>query len=255
MSASTRARARATASSSISPQARRPSPPSSPQAGFYLLCSVIILPALLAGAAAGQSAGNLYLRLALGLDDATRRGFATRLSLSRCPREWPASFKRWLFTGDWLGSPAYDLRVPYARIFIEGEASLSCSDEDGLWREIHRTVSGDDLWEAGANFREISYPRQLPAWATEVEGGDGFADLQKRIGRGEAADWVMHLWRRACRQWPALGANDHPEAARRECFEMHSLVLSGGRKALVVILRPTSFVMELEMEQEDSIAA
>lgn len=226
-----------------------------PSMSAYLLCCLILLPSLLAGAAAGQFAGNLYLRCALGLDDETRRGFATRLSLARCPAEWPTAFKRWLFTGDWLGSPSYDLRVPYARIFIEGSASLTCREEDALWREIHCGVSGDALWEAGANFREISYPEKLPAWAAEVENGDGFANLQSRIGRVEASDWVMHLWRRACRQWPALGANDYPGEARRECFEMHSLTLAGGRRALVVVLRPTSFVMELELENQDSVAA
>jgi hypothetical protein len=221
----------------------------------YFLCAAIVLPSLLAGVAAGQFAGRAFLRVALGLDDATRRGFASRLSLARCPEDWPASIKRWLFTGDWLGSPSYDLRVPYARIFIEGEAPLACREEDALWREIHGAVSGDSLWEAGANFREISYPAQLPSWAANVEGGDGFAELQGHIGLTEASDWVMHLWRRACRQWPSLGAGDYPGQGRRECFEMHSLTLAGGRRALVVVLRPTSFVVELELEEENRDAA
>ncbi len=230
-----------------------------PTTSWYFGCCVAILPALLAGMAAGQFAGNVFLRAALRLDDATRRGFATRLTLARCPDSWPPHLRRWLFTGDWLGTPGYDLRLPYARIYVEGEAPLDCREEDALWREIHRAVSGDSLWEAGANFREISYPGQLPSWAAGVEAGDGFADLRERIGGTEASEWVMHLWRRACRQWPALGANDYPERARRECFEMHAVALHSGsdtvRRALVVVLRPTSFVLELKLEEERDQAA
>jgi hypothetical protein len=218
----------------------------------YYLASAVILPGLLAGAASGQMAGNLFLRLWYRLGGAARRGFATRLSLARCPRDWPAYLKRWLFTGDWLGSPAYDLRFPYMRIYIEGEAPLSCREEDALWREIHGYISGDSLWEAGTNIREISYPKELPAWARQVENGDNFADLRKRIGKNAASEWVMHIWRRACRQWPALGANDYPEQARRECFEMHSVPLADGRDALVVVLRPVAFVAELEDAKQDA---
>ncbi len=226
-----------------------------PAMSVFLACAVAALPALLAGVAAGQLAGNLFLRVFLRMDDETRRGFATRLSLARCPDAWPGHLRNWLFTGDWLGAPAYDLRLPYARIFVEGEAPLTCRGEDALWREIHHAVSGDSLWEAGANFREISYPSQLPAWARDVEAGDGFGELERRIGRAEASEWVSHLWRRACRQWPVFGAGDYPEQARRECFEMHSLTLAGGRQALVVVLRPTAFVVELEQEQENREAA
>lgn len=226
-----------------------------PSMSVFVLCGAVAVPALLAGLAAGHWAGNMFLRLFLRLDDATRRGFAARLTLARCPAHWPACMRRWLFTGDWLGAPSYDLRFPYARVFIEGEAPPTCRGEDMLWREIHCALSGDGLWEAGANFREISYPSRLPSWATCVEKGDGFGELRERIGREEASEWVQHLWRRACRQWPSLAVSDYPEQARRECFEMHSLVLAGGRVALVVVLRPTSFVLELEMEEEDRDAA
>lgn len=228
-----------------------------PNVSPYYLSAGVILPGLLGGAALGQAGGNLFLRLRFGLDSATRRGFATRLSLARSPDAWPASVKRWLFTGDWLGSPAYDLRLPYVRIFVKGDAPRTCREEDAVWREIHGQISGDSLWEAGANIREISYPSELPAWAREVEKGDGYSDLEKRIGPDEANAWVMHLWRRACRQWPALGANDYPEKARRECFEMHSMPLSDGREALVVVLRPVTFVAELahEHREEKDLAA
>lgn len=228
-----------------------------PSMSPYYLSASVVLPGLLGGAAFGQTGGNLFLRLRYGLDDATRRGFATRLSFVRAPQDWPASIKRWLFTGDWMGSPAYDLRLPYVRIFVRGEAPHTCREEDELWREIHGHISGDSLWEAGANIREISYPSELPAWAREVGKGDGYSDLEKRIGPDEANAWVMHLWRRACRQWPALGANDYPEKARRECFEMHSLTLDGGREALVVVLRPATFVTELVQEhhEEEDLAA
>ncbi|MCC8190327.1 MAG: hypothetical protein LIP77_06765 [Planctomycetes bacterium] len=221
-----------------------------PDIAAPLLAGAVILPGMLVGAAAGQAGGNLFMRLRYRLDDATRRGFATRLGLSRAPEGWHAGLRRWLFTGDWLGTPAYDLRLPYVRIFIVGDAPDTCRDEDAIWREIHGQISGDSLWEAGTNIREISYPHTLPGWAREVSKGDGFADLQRRIGRTEATEWVMHLWRRACRQWPALGANDYPEQARRECFEMHSLFLADGRQALVVVLRPVAFVRELEVEGE-----
>lgn len=222
-----------------------------PDVSPVFLAIGVVLPGLLGGAAFGQAGGNLFFRLWTGLDDATRRGFATRLSLARCPAGWPKYLKRWLFTGDWLGSPAYDLRLPYVRIYVQGDAPLTCREEDSMWREIHGNISGDSLWEAGTNIREISYPRELPSWAKQVEKGDGFADLQKRIGQNEASQWVMHLWRRACRQWPALGANDYPEKARRECFEMHSFTLTDGREALVVVLRPVSFVMELSQDRDD----
>lgn len=217
----------------------------------YSLSCAVILPALLAGAAAGQWSGNLFLRFYLRLDDATRRGFATRLSLARCPAEWPAYMKRWLFTGDWLSAPGYDLRLPYVRMYVRGDAPLTCREEDALWREIHGNISGDSLWEAGTNIREISYPDELPSWAKKVENGDGFTDLGERIGQAEASEWVMHLWRRASRQWPALGANDYPEKARRECFEMHSLTLADGREALIVVLRPVSFVLEMDAGTAD----
>ncbi len=221
-----------------------------PDISPHYLASAVILPGLLSGAAAAQLAGNLFLRFWFRLDDSARRGFATRLSLGRCPDDWPAFLKRWLFTGDWLGSPAYDLRLPYVRIYIDGDAPATCREEDSLWREIHGNISGDSLWEAGANIREISYARELPAWARLIENGDGYAELQRRIGSAAASEWLGHIWRRACRQWTALGACDYPENARRECFEMHSVALSGGRNALVVVLRPVTFVLELGEEED-----
>ncbi len=226
-----------------------------PDVSPYYLAAFVALPALLSGAACGQIGGNLFLRLWYRLDDANRRGFATRLSLARSPQEWPVWMKRWLFTGDWLGTPTYDLRLPYVRIFVEGSAPVTCREEDALWREIHQNISGDSLWEAGTNIREISYPRLLPDWAHEVEKGDGYSDLKAKIGPDEASAWVRHLWRRACRQWPALGAQDYPEQARRECFEMYSLPLSGGNHALVVVLRPTTFVQELDLSAKETTGA
>lgn len=223
----------------------------------HYLVAAVILPGILVGAATGQLAGNLFLKVWNRLGNSTRRGFAMRLSLGRCPLSWSVFLKRWLFTGDWLGHPAYDLRLPYLRIYIKGNAPETCREEEALWREIHKHISGEEVWEAGANIREISYPQELPGWVKDISNGDGFADLQHRIGRRAASEWVQHLWRRACRQWPSLGANDYPERARRECFEMHSLILSGGREALVVVLRPVNFVHELEEEQaaEDYLAA
>ncbi|MCC8108191.1 MAG: hypothetical protein LIQ30_03920 [Planctomycetes bacterium] len=221
-----------------------------PEVSPYYLIGGVILPALLAGAACGQAGGNLFLRLWFRMDDATRRGFTTRLTLARCPRDWPAHVKRWLFTGDWLGSPAYDLRLPYVRIFINGPAPETCAREDALWREIHMHISAGGRFESGTNIREISYPEALPSWAFEVDTGDGYSDLQAKIGDAEASAWVQHLWRRACRQWPALGACDYPAEARRECFEMHQVSLHDGRDALVVVLRPSTFVLELEEETQ-----
>ena len=222
----------------------------------YFLACLVVPPGILAGAAAGQYVGNLFLRFRFRLDDATRRGFATRLTLARAPAAWPTAVRRWLFTGDWLGSPAYDLRLPYVRIFVAGDAPVTCREEDELWREIHDAVSGAGVWEAGSNHREISYPRQLPGWAKSVEAGDGFVELQKRIGRNTAAEWVSHLWRRACGQWPGLGCNGFPAQSRRECFEIHFLTLYRGRHALVVVLRPSTFVEEMETkERREELAA
>lgn len=219
-----------------------------PDISAHFLAGIVILPGLLTGVAAGQTAGNVFMRIWYRLDDSTRRGFATRLGLGRVPAKWHPALRRWLFTGDWLGTPAFDLRLPYVRIFILGNAPATCREEDGIWREIHGQISGDSLWEAGTNVREISYPQQLPSWARDVGKGDGYSDLQRRIGNDAASDWVMHLWRRAVRQWPALGVNDYPERARRECFEMHSIPLADHREALVVVLRPSTFVRELEIE-------
>ncbi|MCC8167559.1 MAG: hypothetical protein LIQ31_15830 [Planctomycetes bacterium] len=56
-----------------------------PEVSPYYLIGGVMLPALLAGAACGQAGGNLFLRLWFRMDDATRRGFATRLTLARCP--------------------------------------------------------------------------------------------------------------------------------------------------------------------------
>lgn len=228
-----------------------------PDISAPVLAGVVILPGLMTGVATGQAAGNAFLRLWYRLDDATRRGFATRLGLGRAPLAWHPALRRWLFTGNWLGTPSYDLRLPYVRIFILGDAPATCREEDRIWREIHGQISGDSLWEAGTNVREISYPQQLPSWARDVGKGDGYADLRRRIGDDAASEWVMHLWRRAVRQWPALGVNDYPERARRECFELHSIPLADHREALVVVLRPVTFVQELEMEAaaKDSIAA
>lgn len=144
-----------------------------------------------------------------------------------------------------MSSPTYDPRLPYVRIFVMGDAPATCREEDCLWREIHGQISGDTLWEAGANHREISYPRELPNWAKQIEKGDGVEELKKRLGAKTAVDWVMHLWRRACRQWPALLAEEYPQDARRECFEAHSILLSDGREALVVVLRPASFAAQV----------
>lgn len=228
---------------------------------LYLACCVIP-PGLLVGAAVGQAVGNLFLRLWFGLDTETRRGFAMRLTLACSPEHWPSMVKRWLFTGDWLGSPSYDLHFPYLRIFVVGNAPTTCREEDRLWREIHALISGEGVWEAGSNHREFSYPSQLPGWARDVGRGFSFRDLQKRIGAETASEWVSHLWRRACRQWPDLGGGNFPVRARKECFEIHSLALSGGRQALAVVLRPASFVAEIavdsangEVEHSDSLAA
>lgn len=222
----------------------------------YLACAVI-LPGLLAGSMSGQLSGNLFLRAWSRMGSSSRRGFAMRLTLGRCPLNWSVFLKRWLFTGDWLGHPAYDLQLPYLRIYIKGGAPVLCSEEDALWREIHQGIaSGSDL-ETGANIREVSYPGELPGWAKGISSGEGYASLQRRIGRRAASEWVGHLWTRACRQWPALGVNDYPERARRECFEMHWLKLSEGREALVAVLRPVNFVHELEdgMDEMGKIAA
>lgn len=222
----------------------------------FLAC-FILPPGLLAGAAAGQWAGNLFLRAWFGIDEPTRRGFATRLTLARAPEGWPLTVKRWLFTGDWMKSPVFDPRLPYVRIFVSGDAPASCADEDNLWRDIHTNISGDSLWEAGANHREISYPQQLPGWARKVQSGDGVEELDKRLGHYVSRQWLDHLWRRACRQWPLLGTGTYPDDARRECFEAHHLHLAGNREALVVVLRPACFAAEIEgeVENEDSIAA
>lgn len=211
-----------------------------PDISPYFLAGSAILPGLLGGAAAGQAGGNLFFRIWYRLDDATRRGFAARLTLARCPRDWPAPMRRWLFTGDWLGAPSSNPQLPYMRVFIKGPAPTTCRDEDLLWREIHGRISGEDDWEVGANVREASYPGDFPAWTLDVGLGGGYAELRNRIGEEEANAWVTHLWRRANRLWPALGANNDPGKARRECFEMHCLALADGRSALVVTLRPAA---------------
>ncbi|MCC8181263.1 MAG: hypothetical protein LIP23_10205 [Planctomycetes bacterium] len=223
-----------------------------PAISIYLLAGVATPPAFLVGAAAGQAGGNLYLKLWSGLDDASRRGFATRLTLARTPAEWPDTVCRWLFTGDWMSSPVFDSRLPYVRIFIMGESPATCKEEDELWREIHATISGDSLFEAGANHREISYPRELPGWAKQVDKGDGIEQLKKRLGDRVATEWVEHMWKRAYRQWPALAAKNFPADARRECFELHSLMLQSGRDALVVVMRPDLFAAELAENAKDA---
>ncbi len=223
----------------------------------YLACFTIP-PALLAGVASGQFGGNCFLHFQFGIDQETRRGFATRLTLAHVPEDWPLQVKKWLFTGDWLKSPIYDPRLPYVRIFVSGKAPATCAEEDCLWREIHHKVSGDSLWEAGANYREISYPQQLPSWARKVEPGDGVAELDERLGQKVAREWIDHLWRRACKQWPLLGSGDYPTTARKECFETHHLYLFGNREALLVVLRPSFFAEEVQdktLDKEDSIAA
>ena len=223
----------------------------------YLACFVLP-PGLLAGIAAGQGAGNAYMRLWFGINQATRRGFATRLTLARAPEGWPEVVTKWLFTGNWLKTPDYDARLPYVRVFVSGNAPKSCAEEDALWREIHSRVSGDGLWEAEANHRELSYPTTLPGWARLIEPGDGVHQLDIRLGRETSRQWLEHLWRRACRQWPLFGGGDYPVDARRECFEAHHLHLQGGREALMVVLRPSCFaaeVYEATLEEVDGIAA
>lgn len=224
----------------------------------YLAC-FILPPGFLLGAALGQRGGNRFLGLWYGLDVASRRGFATRLTLARAPRHWSRATKRWLFTGDWLTIPEYDHRLPYVRIFVNGAPPQTCGEEDALWREIFGNISGDGDWEAGANHREISYPRQLPGWARKIDVADGARELERRIGQSVARDWIGHLWRRAARQWPLLGSAEFPVKARKEIFETHYLLLSEGREALAVILRPSSFASEVEAEREadaaESIAA
>lgn len=226
-----------------------------PDVSPYFLAGSVLLPGLLGGAAAGQAGGNLFLRLWYRVDDDCRRGFAIRLSLVRCPPDWPAPVRRWLFTGDWLGSPLLDQRLPYVRLFVRGAAPAACVEEEALWREIHQQLGGDGC-EVGASYREISYPAKLPAWAMDVRRGDGCAELRRRIGQEEAEAWVNHLWRRACRQWPALGVAARPDSLEKECFEMHYLKLSGGRDALAVTLRPAAqFRGRDEIEREERIAA
>lgn len=205
----------------------------------------------LVGAASGQKVGNAYLRVRFRLDAATRRGFATRLTLARTPGHWPLVVKKWLFTGDWTKSPVYDPRLPYVRIFVSGPAPATCAREDELWREIHGRISGDSLWEAGANHREISYPAHLPTWSRKILSGDGVEQLDQRLGHDISREWVRHLWRRACRQWPLLGSGDYPENARRESFEAHHLDLQGGREALLVVLRPSCFAAEVRVGEVD----
>lgn len=228
-----------------------------PYAAPVYLAAFIMPPCILLGAAAGQGAGNRFMGSWLRVDQETRRGFATRLTLGRVPESWPLPVRRWLFTGDWLKSPVFDPRLPYVRIFVSGDAPANCAEEDGLWREIHCRVSGDSLWEAGANHREISYPRELPGWARGIQPGDGAEELDRRLGRTVSRQWLNHLWRRACKQWPLLGSGDYPADARRECFEAHHLRLSGEREALLVVLRPACFAADVcaETGRTDALAA
>ncbi len=80
-----------------------------------------------------------------------------------------------------------------------------------------------------------------------------FADFAKSSPKRlkDIAVWADNIPR------GVLFSNQEPENARRECFEMHSVALSGGRNALVVVLRPVTFVLELEEEdrEEESLAA
>ncbi len=203
----------------------------------YMACFVVP-PAFLLAAAAGQAGGNLFLRYRFGLDQATRRGFAARLTLGRAPEQWPGLVRRWLFTGDWLGKPACDQRMPYMRIFVLGNPPETCSQEDAIWQEVHDVLCGEDHLEAGCNHREICYPTELPEWSRHIGKGDGLDSLRQRIGTHEADEWVSHLWRRAHRQWPAIGMLDTNAGFHRDCFELHRLALPGGLEGLVVILRP-----------------
>lgn len=206
----------------------------------YLACFVLP-PALLAGAAAGQAAGNLFLSLRFRLSESARRGFANRLTLARVPDAWAGEVRNWLFSGDWLTAPTHDMRFPYVRIFITGSVPADCDGEDAIWRRIHRVADiGESGREAGGGHRELSYLPRFPGWMREMEKGDGIAELAKRIGARPADDWVAHLWRRACRQWPLLGEGVFPGAARRECFEMQHLILADGREAFIITLRPVA---------------
>ncbi|MDR3211613.1 MAG: hypothetical protein LBU79_06835 [Planctomycetota bacterium] len=221
--------------------------------GSFLLVFVLP-PSLVAGAALGHAAGNLFLRLWFRFGTANRLGFASRLGLARTPGEWPAVVVRWLFTGDWLKAPEFDSRLPYARVYISGPAPQSCAEEGRLWRDISLRVSGEQAWEAGANFHEISYPRQLPTWARYIEAGDGIDDLEPRLGPRLAQEWAKNIWRRARHQWPLLGRDDFPPTARPECFELNHFFLAGGREALLVILRPAE-LSTLEASPDSAVAA
>lgn len=225
-----------------------------PDISSWALACFIIPPSFLSGAAVGQMGGNIFLRIRLGLDEVTRRGFAARLTLGRVPASWPNVVRRWLFTGDWLGAPACDARFPYMRIFILGEAPEHCKDEEAIWAEIQTQICGEVAWESGSSHREISYPSVLPEWARQVSRGDGIKELVGRIGQRAAEEWVSHLWRRACRQWPAL-SGPCPSAQQTDSFELHYLSLSGNREALVVVLRPAGVFSDAAMEAQPADAA
>lgn len=218
---------------------------------YYLAC-LVVPPSFLLAAAAGHASGNAFLRLRLGLDEDTRRGFANRLTLSRSPASWPAAVRRWLFTGDWMSSPVCDVRLPYVRIFVVGDQPESCREEDALWREILGMLSCDGRGEAGVNHREISYPPELPNWARNLSGaGAGFAELKNRIGEATAEEWVDHLWSRARRQWSGIKSAHMDESFDRECFEIHSLMLGHDRQALVVVFRPAGYASSGEAESAE----
>ncbi len=198
-----------------------------PDMSVHSLACLVCPPAFLVGAATGQKGGNIFMRLWFGLSDEPRRCFAPRRTLGRAPEGWPATLRRWLFTGDWRTPPHFDARLPYVRIFVMGDSPATCRDEDELWREIHGEISGDTLWEAGANHREISYPRHLPSWAKGVGKGEGLDEMKRRNGD------------------------------RRDCFENHSLSLADGREALGVVLRPSNLSEEFQdmVGSEDELAA
>lgn len=219
-----------------------------PDISRFSMGCMLLPPAFLAGAGMGQVGGNVFLRLWLRMDPSTRRGFAMRLTLERADGAWPVFVRRWLFTGDWLAAPDFDARLPYVRIFTAGANAKTCSEEAVFWNEVLGRLAGEGAWEAGANHREISYPEKLPAWSRSIADGDGVEGVEKRLGREAAREWIGHLWRRACRQWPHLGTREYPDAARKGVFEAHYLELSQGRTALIVVLRPAHLADEVAAE-------
>ena len=211
-----------------------------PQISSEMQILLVFLPAALLAAAVTHLAGNWITRLLSGLNQSERHAVALHLPWSRAPKEWPKSFRRWIYCGDWLIENFSADLTPYIRAFVTGAPVRGIDQELTIWSELMQATSRADReinWEAGHSVRELAKVDALPAWVRDITPGMGLPEMERALGEAGHA-WAVNLLKRAAMRKRSFGHIDFSGDLHEATFEFHYCNLPDEREGLLVVIRP-----------------